>query len=110
VVVKPAASPKLACLHCRNEIGMFRRLARHRFCCDEHESTYLAELEELAVRRLRNARIAAPTWSPSVEMAPAENDNSNVGNHEAVAAMLGHEQTLSLIVHPKVAGFRPSLA
>jgi hypothetical protein len=110
VVVKPAASPKPACLHCRNEIGVFRGLARHRFCCDEHESTYLAELEELGVRRLRNARITAPPWGPSVEMASVENDNSNVGKHEAVAPMLGHEQTLSLIAHPKVAGFRPSPA
>ena len=107
---KSAASPNLACLRCRNEIGMFRRLAHHRFCCDEHESTYLAELEELAVRRLRDARITAHSWSPSVERALAENYNSNVGNHDVVTPLLGHEQTLSLIVHPKVAGFRPSPA
>jgi hypothetical protein len=102
---RPATSSNLACLACMNEIGMFRRLAHHRFCCDEHESTYLAELEAFAIQRLHNARISASQGCQRVEF-----DNSYVATHEAVTPMLGHEQTLSLIVHPKVAGFGPSPA
>jgi hypothetical protein len=41
------------CLVCRNDVGFLRRLIQHRFCCREHEQMYLAELEEVAVMRLR---------------------------------------------------------
>ena len=41
------------CLICRNDVGFLRRLVQHRFCCREHERMYLAELEEVAVMRLR---------------------------------------------------------
>jgi len=102
---RPATSSKLACLACMNEIGMFRRLAHQRFCCDEHESTYLAELEALAVRRLHDARISAQRGCQRAEI-----DDSYAANHEAVMPMLGYEETLSLIVHPKVTGFAPSPA
>lgn len=41
------------CLVCRGDVGFLRRLVQHRFCCREHERMYLAELEEVAVMRLR---------------------------------------------------------
>jgi|ERR1700680_1500580 len=41
------------CLVCRSDVGLLRRLIQHRFCCREHEQMYLAELEEVAVTRLR---------------------------------------------------------
>ncbi len=49
------------CLVCQAEVGFFRRLAHRRFCCDEHEAQYLAELKDVAVGRLRSAgsRLAA---------------------------------------------------
>ena len=42
-----------ACLVCRNDVGLLRRLIQYRFCCREHEQMYQAELEEVAVMRLR---------------------------------------------------------
>jgi len=83
-----------------NKIGIFRRLAHHRFCSDEHESTYLAELERIAIERLHNASSAASLVCQHVEI-----DNSYAANDQAFTPMSGHEQTLSLIVHPEVAGF-----
>lgn len=50
---------KHACLGCQGEIGLFRRIARHRFCSDDHEHQYFAELDELAIQRLQMARPAA---------------------------------------------------
>jgi hypothetical protein len=47
------------CLVCRSNVGFLRRLIQHRFCSREHERMYLAELEEVALMRLR-ARDAAP--------------------------------------------------
>ena len=49
------------CLVCRCDVGFLRRLIQHRFCSREHERTYLAELEEVALMRLRarDARAAA---------------------------------------------------
>jgi len=41
------------CLVCRSDVGFLRRLIQHRFCCREHERMYLAELEEVALMRLR---------------------------------------------------------
>ena len=52
-------SGKCAHLFCPNDIGLFRRFGRHRFCCDEHEHEYFRELDRLAIERLRNARPAA---------------------------------------------------
>ena len=43
------------CLACHKKIGMFRRLAHQRFCCQEHEETFWAELQKLAVIRLHDA-------------------------------------------------------
>ena len=42
------------CLVCRNEVGLVRRLIQSRFCCQKHEQMYLAELEDVAVMRLRS--------------------------------------------------------
>jgi hypothetical protein len=44
-----------ACLVCQRELGFFRKLTKHRFCTDEHEHQYMAELKEVALGRLRNA-------------------------------------------------------
>jgi hypothetical protein len=43
------------CLVCQRELGFFRKLTKHRFCTDEHEEQYMAELKEVALGRLRNA-------------------------------------------------------
>lgn len=49
------------CLVCQAGVGFFRRLAHQRFCCDEHQEQYMAELKDVAVGRLRSAgsRLAA---------------------------------------------------
>jgi hypothetical protein len=44
-----------ACLVCQRELGFFRKLAKHRFCTDEHEQQYMAELKEVALGRLQSA-------------------------------------------------------
>jgi hypothetical protein len=41
------------CLVCHSNVGFLRRLIQYRFCSQEHERMYLAELEEVAVMRLR---------------------------------------------------------
>jgi hypothetical protein len=43
------------CLVCQRGLGFFRRLTKQRFCTDEHEKQYLAELKEVALGRLRSA-------------------------------------------------------
>jgi len=43
------------CLVCQRELGFFRKLAKRRFCTDEHEQQYLAELKEVALGRLQSA-------------------------------------------------------
>ena len=40
---------------CQCELGFFRRLTKNRFCTDQHEEQYMAELKEVALGRLRNA-------------------------------------------------------
>jgi hypothetical protein len=84
-------SPHPACAKCGNEIGMFRRLARHHFCCDEHERTYWIEMDKIAILRLHNARLAAPLASPQ-EIVPPGGDNSNVADHEVVPPILGQRE------------------
>lgn len=51
-------TPKPKCLACQKELGAFHRLARHRFCSEQHEKIYLTELETLAMARLGSARAA----------------------------------------------------
>jgi hypothetical protein len=46
-----------ACLLCQKEIN--RRGADCPFCCEEHQSRWLYELDEIAVRRLQAARYGA---------------------------------------------------
>lgn len=43
------------CLVCQCGLGFFRKLTNNRFCTDEHEQQYMAELKEVALGRLRNA-------------------------------------------------------
>lgn len=63
------SSPIRVCLACQKKLSLFRRLDRQRFCCDEHETMYLTELDQLAIERLQNARVAATatTTQPSLE-------------------------------------------
>jgi hypothetical protein len=95
------ASQSRVCLACHSDIGLFHRLAHHRFCCDEHEAMYLTELQELAVARLHNAIVAIPS-DPSEERK----------NREVTTPVPPgqREQTQALIVRPKLAGFKPSPA
>jgi len=59
----------------------------------------MAELQELAIQRLRAAHVAASVAGPRIEALCA-----------AKSAAGEQEMPLSLIVHPKVAGLRPSPA
>jgi len=43
------------CLVCQHDLGFFRRLTKNRFCTDQHEEQYMAELKEVALGRLRSA-------------------------------------------------------
>ena len=54
VQIEQGAKPG-ECLVCHSDVGFFRRLAKKRFCTDEHEQQYLAELKEVALGRLRSA-------------------------------------------------------
>jgi len=51
-------NPAPKCLACQTELGVFHRFAHHRFCSEQHEQVYLAELEEVALARLQGARLA----------------------------------------------------
>ena len=44
------------CPVCGIRLSLIRRLTGRRFCCESHEEQYLAELRELGVQRLINAR------------------------------------------------------
>ena len=56
MVVKIEKNAKAGkCLVCHGDLGFFRRLTHNRFCTDEHEAQYMAELKEVAVGRLRTA-------------------------------------------------------
>jgi len=96
-----------ACRCCHGDIGLFRRLACHRFCSDEHEHRYFAEMDQLGIERLRAARPASPAGSP-VEFAQA---HVNSTNREVQAPIPNdqHQRTLDLMVRP-AAAFRPSAA
>jgi len=83
-------SPQLPCAHCGKAIGMFRRLAHHHFCCDDHELAYLDKLDEIAIQRLHNARMAAP--SPAVELVSHGDNNSNVADREVVTPIVRRQQ------------------
>ncbi len=56
------------CLACQNDLTVFRRVARHRFCCQEHEQMYVAELQKIAVARLRSARLAMAPPGNKIEL------------------------------------------
>jgi len=97
-----------ACLGCQKEIGLFRRLAHHRFCCDEHEHLYFAEMDELGIERLRNARPAASNGNLTVEIARLAKHHVNAGRREVLPDK--PEETLSRRLPSAVATFRPSPA
>jgi|ERR1700680_3370319 len=94
-------SQSLVCVACQSNIGLFRRLAHHRFCCDNHEALYLAELQELALTRLHNA-IAATSLDPSQTRLHRE-ANVNPEKHEldTLVRPAQPEQTQALTVRPK---------
>ena len=48
------------CLSCHGKIGWFRRMANHRFCCQEHEEAFFVELQKLAISRLQQAVTGVP--------------------------------------------------
>jgi hypothetical protein len=45
------------CLACQQPLGVFDKLAKRQFCCDEHEEQYLVKLKDLAVTRLHTAQL-----------------------------------------------------
>lgn len=45
------------CLACQQRLGVFDKLAKRQFCCDEHEEQYLAKLKDIAVTRLHTAQV-----------------------------------------------------
>jgi hypothetical protein len=53
------------CLACPLAIGLFRRMNKQRFCCDQHEVMYLAELKDMGVARLRTAGIRLKSLQPA---------------------------------------------
>ena len=75
------SNPKPKCLACRKELGLFHRLAHHRFCSEQHEHVYLAELEEIALARLQGARIAI-SLDARVEDALNRKDQANADNQQ----------------------------
>jgi hypothetical protein len=67
-----------ACLFCQKEMN--RGGADRPFCCEEHQSLWLCELDEIAVRRLQAARngayepMEAPKRVVREEMGSENND------------------------------------
>jgi hypothetical protein len=103
-------SQSLVCLTCQSNLGLFRRLTNHHFCCDEHEAMYLAQLQELALTRLHNA--IAVTSVDSGETALHREVKVNRENPELITPVPPgqREQTQALIVLPKLTKFKPSPA
>jgi hypothetical protein len=98
------------CLGCKSNLGLFRRLTNHNFCCDKHEAMYLAELQELALTRLHNA--ITSTSVDSSETPSRCEAKVNRENHELTTAVAPApcEPTQALMVLPKLTKFRPSPA
>jgi hypothetical protein len=107
VVVLGKREHKCAGLDCQNDIGLFRRLAQRRFCCEEHEQHYFATLDQLAIERLQNARPAASVGRASVEIPRPGEGHLNTQSRQVPGQP---EQTLSLSVPPTISAFRPSAA
>ncbi len=99
-IVRKREGGNRACLGCQGEIGLFRRVARHRFCSDEHEHQYFAELDELAIQRLRIARPAS-----------AERHEDGVSHEISLPVPAGQqEQSLVFMGSSAVAAFGSSPA
>lgn len=65
---------KPACLFCKNDLGLFRRITRRRFCSAQHEEGFAIQFQKLAVERLRNADAPVRT-SVLVQAAVVNSDN-----------------------------------
>lgn len=65
---RPNYGRKPNCLACQNDLSIFRRVAHHRFCCQDHERMYMAELQKIAVARLRSARMAMAPPTNRIEL------------------------------------------
>jgi hypothetical protein len=81
---KSERPPSQRCLSCQKDIGWYRRLSNHRFCCEKHESEWLEELEELAIRRLQMARNAVPEFNMPRKPAVHEESYLSGGDLELV--------------------------
>ena len=103
--------PPSKCQACRNRIGLFRRLSHQRFCSEEHERVYLAELQALAIIRLHSAAAAAaPSARPAagIESPLSEFGLDSRPAEAAAPVVAAHaDQTQALIVHPEAVRFRP---
>jgi hypothetical protein len=104
------ASQSLVCLTCQSNLGLFRRLTNDRFCCNDHEAMYLAQLQELALTRLHNA--IAVTSVDSSETALQREVKVNRENQELLTPVppAPREPTQALMVLPKLTKFKPSPA
>lgn len=100
---RESLAPQPHCLACQSEIKLFRRLSHKRFCSNEHEATYLAELQQIAVARLASARKTGVA-------SDAEISNWIAGNREFVSPARPVDQSLALIVRPKASAFAPAPA
>src|SRR5690242_12261546 len=46
----------MRCLHCGAELPVFKRLAGHEFCSEDHRERYHQRYDQLALDRLRDAQ------------------------------------------------------
>ena len=91
-----ACSGKGGCLTCQKKIGIFRRFRGHTFCSEDHERAYTAQLEELAVQRLREACL---TLGP----ATAREAGSNTAKFPAPAPVEPKQPARALVVRHNIA-------
>jgi hypothetical protein len=84
------------CLGCQSDLGLFRRLAQRRFCSDDHEVMYLAELQKLALTRLHVAsseELGEPILHGRAKV--------NRENHEVATPVAPAQPEQALMVRPK---------
>ena len=76
------------CLACQKSIGPLRRLSHHRFCCDEHQTEWLDELDEIAIERLQAGRNETPALKlrePAFHQADFHQESDVQGGDFALA-------------------------
>jgi len=76
-------NPAPRCLACQTGLGLFHRLAHHRFCSEQHEQVYLTELEEIALSRLQGARITV-SFDSRVESALQRSEEAKAEGRQLV--------------------------